>query len=75
MKTLFPALAMALCLNSCAHFFVKEKTYVTEGEAQVNGAQVTSAVKGMGGKAGMNPQQCYFLFFAADCNVAIATTV
>lgn len=54
MKTVIPSFLLVLFLNSCAHFYVKEKTYVTSGEADVNGAQVTSAVKGMGGKAGMS---------------------
>lgn len=54
MKALLVSLVAMLSLNSCAHFFVKEKTYVTEGESQVNGALVTSAVKGMGGKAGIS---------------------
>lgn len=51
---MFSAVVMVFCLNSCAHFFLKEKTYQTVGEEEVNGAQVTSAVKGMGGKAGMS---------------------
>ena len=53
MKYFLPVIA-ALGLNSCAHFFVKEKTYETVGEAEVNGAVVTSAVKGLGGKAGIS---------------------
>ena len=54
MKAIFFALVTVFSLNSCAHFFVKEKTYATQGEGKVNGAVVTSAVKGMGGKAGMS---------------------
>ena len=54
MKPFFAALVLPLFLNSCAHFMVKEKTYVTEGGSEVNGAAVTSAVKGMGGKAGIS---------------------
>ena len=50
----FVALMAPCFLNSCAHFMVKEKTYVTEGGSEINGAAVTSAVKGMGGKAGMS---------------------
>lgn len=54
MKLVFPTMIACLLLNSCAHFYVKEKTYQTEGGSEVNGAMVTSAVKGMGGKAGMS---------------------
>lgn len=54
MKAILVALVSVFSLNSCAHFFVKEKTYVAEGESQVGGAMVTSAVKGMGGKAGIS---------------------
>ena len=52
MKTLL-ALSMLLFLNSCASFFVKEKTYRAEGQATLNSAEVTSAVKGLGGKLGI----------------------
>lgn len=53
MKLIFLAAIMLFGLSSCANFFVKEKTYQTVGESEINGAQVTSAVKGMGGKAGL----------------------
>ncbi|WP_411846788.1 hypothetical protein AAFN60_04440 [Roseibacillus persicicus] len=52
MKSFFPILLVPFFLTSCAQFFVKEKTYEATGGAEVNGAAVTSAVKGMGGKAG-----------------------
>ena len=64
---LISALVAPLFLNSCAHFVVKEKTYVTEGGSEVNGAAVTSAVKGMGGKQGMSVSAMVY-------NVATGTT-
>lgn len=48
------ALASCLSLSSCAQFFVKEKTYNGLGGGELNGAQVTSAVKPAGGKAGVS---------------------
>ncbi len=54
MKKLILAGAVALLFPSCAHFFVKEKTYEAAGGSDVNGALVSSAVKGMGGKAGIS---------------------
>ncbi|MBK1835144.1 hypothetical protein [Roseibacillus ishigakijimensis] len=54
----FPSLLFVLLplglLSSCAQFFVKEKTYLPTGSATVNGAEVASAVKGMGGKSGLS---------------------
>ncbi|MGJ8726005.1 MAG: hypothetical protein ACSHYB_15730 [Roseibacillus sp.] len=54
MRTFLAALVAPFFLSSCAQFFVKEKTYETAGGSEVNGAAVTSAVKGMGGKAGIS---------------------
>ena len=54
MKPFLAALVLPFFLNSCAQFFVKEKTYVTQGGSEVNGAAITSAVKGMGGKQGLS---------------------
>ncbi len=54
MKLILLGICILLSCSSCAHFFVKEKTYETQGGAEINGARVTSAVKGMGGKAGMS---------------------
>jgi hypothetical protein len=46
--------AVALSVSSCAQFFKKEKTYRAIGSRELNGAQVTSAVKPMGGKSGLS---------------------
>ena len=54
MKTILVAAFMLFGLSSCANLFVKEKTYQAVGEAEVNGALLTSAVKGQGGKAGIS---------------------
>lgn len=54
MKMIFPAVLACLFFNSCAHFYVKEKTYAADGGSEINGAAVTSAVKAMGGKAGIS---------------------
>ena len=54
MKLIFSAIVLSLGLSSCAQFFVKDKTYEAKGGSEINGAKVTSAVKGMGGKAGLS---------------------
>jgi len=47
-------LAWTCGLSSCASFFLKEKSYETEGTSEVNGAIVGSAVKPMGGEQGFS---------------------
>lgn len=47
-------LIMCASLSSCAQFFLKEKTYKSLGGGELNGAQVVSAVKPAGGKAGVS---------------------
>lgn len=43
-----------LALSSCTQAFLKEKTYLPAGGQTLNGAEVTSAVKPMGGEAGVS---------------------
>ena len=52
MKVLFVAILAGFFLSSCAQFFVKDRTYEPTGGLSLNGAEVSSNVKPMGGKAG-----------------------
>ncbi len=51
MKLLIPLIA-AVGLTSCGHIFTKSNTYDTTSSVTINGAQVSSGVKPMGGKSG-----------------------
>lgn len=46
-------LTAGLLLTGCASVHLKEKTYESGGSAFINGAEVRSAVKPMGGEAGL----------------------
>lgn len=52
MMKFFLAILAGFSLSSCAQFFVKDRTYEATGGLELNGAEVTSNVKPMGGKAG-----------------------
>lgn len=47
-------LPIVLGLSGCAHLFVKDRTYEGGGTVTINGAEVRSAVKPMGGKQGIS---------------------
>lgn len=52
---LLAIIAFTLLLNSCGHFFVKEKSYNNAGSSvEINGAIVNSNVKPMGGSQGLS---------------------
>lgn len=54
MKLILTAVLVVISLSSCAQLFVKQKTYKATGGLVLNGAEVASNVKPMGGKAGMS---------------------
>lgn len=48
------AVVMSLLLTSCGHVFTKEHTYQESATVVINGANVGSSVKPMGGKGGFS---------------------
>ncbi len=56
-------LALAVC--SCGHVYTKSHTYQKSGTVEINGAQVGSAVKPMGGKGGFSLSAMVYMAGAA----------
>ncbi|MDP0489495.1 MAG: hypothetical protein Q7Q71_00425 [Verrucomicrobiota bacterium JB023] len=53
MKAMLSVILVSLLTPGCAHFLIKEKTYESGEAVTINGAEVRSAVKPMGGSQGM----------------------